>query len=88
MTEEEFRQQAREKGYGEPNIKEYGPNEDGDMHTHDATVMAMVTRGELTLALENESTTYTAGESCELTAGTLHCERTGADGATLLIATK
>lgn len=88
MTEEEFKQQALEKGFGEPYVKEYPPHEDGEMHTHDATVMAMVTRGEFTLALQGGSTTYTPGASCELAAGTLHCERTGDEGASLLIATK
>ena len=45
-------------------------------------------RGEFILALESESTSYTPGEWCELIAGTVHTERTGPDGATVLLAYK
>ena len=88
MTEEEFKQQLQEKGYGEPRTKVYGPNESEEQHTHDFTVLAMVTRGELTLAYEEGSMTYRAGECCELPAGRVHGEQAGGDGATLLLGRK
>ncbi|MDH3451283.1 MAG: cupin domain-containing protein [Gammaproteobacteria bacterium] len=88
MTEEEFKQQLRNKGYGEPRTKEYAPNANEAQHTHDFSVLAMVTRGELTLAYEDGSTTYKPGECCELAAGTVHGEQAGANGATLLLGRK
>ena len=88
MTEEQFRTQLQDWGYGEPRIKEFEPNLDGDMHAHDFSVFGLVTRGRLTLAFEGSSATYAAGECCELAAGTVHREQTGADGATFLLATK
>lgn len=88
MTEDQFRQQLQEKGYGEAKIREFEPNQDKEMHTHDLSAMALVMRGEFILALESESTSYTPGEWCELIAGTVHTERTGPDGATVLLAYK
>jgi quercetin dioxygenase-like cupin family protein len=88
MTEDQFRQQLQEKGYGEAKIREFEPNQDKEMHTHDLSAMALVMRGEFILALESESTSYAPGEWCELIAGTVHTERTGPDGATVLLAYK
>lgn len=88
MNEDQFRQQLQEKGYGEAKIREFEPNQDKEMHTHDLSAMALVMRGEFILALESESTSYAPGEWCELIAGTVHTERTGPDGATVLLAYK
>ena len=88
MTEDRFRQQLQEQGYGEARIRDFEPNLDKEMHTHDQSAMALVMRGEFTLVLEHESTTYKPGEWCELVAGTLHTERTGVGGATVLLAYK
>ncbi len=88
MNEDQFRQQLQEKGYGEAKIREFEPNQDKEMHTHDLSAMALVMRGEFILALESESTSYAPGEWCELIAGTVHTERTGPDGATVLLSYK
>lgn len=88
MNEEQFRQQLREKGYGEAQIKEYAPNTDGPMHTHDVSVMLLVLNGEFTLAQPNGATTYKPGECCELVAGAEHTERAGPEGARVLLARK
>ena len=88
MTEEEFRQQVKEKGYGEPAVKEYGPFMDEPMHTHDFAAALLILSGEFTLVLEDGSTTYRPGEWCELSAGVLHTENTGAEGAKFIFAKK
>ena len=88
MNEEQFRQQLREKGYGDAKIKEFEPNLDKPMHTHELSAMAFVVSGEFILALESESTTYGPSEWCELPAGTVHTEGTGPSGATVLLAYK
>ena len=88
MTEEEFRQQIRERGYGEATVKEYEPNLDKPMHTHDVSATGFVMRGKFILILEDGSTTYAQGEWCELPAGTMHTESAGPDGATILLAYK
>jgi quercetin dioxygenase-like cupin family protein len=88
MNEAEFRQRMQEKGYANPEVKEYAPNQDEPMHTHEVSVMAFVLDGEITLALEDGATTYAPGDWCELPAGTLHSEQIGAGGATILLAFK
>lgn len=88
MDEGQFRQLLQEKGYGDAKSREYEPNLDKEMHTHELSAMALVMRGEFTLALESESTTYGPGGWCELPAGTVHTERTGPSGATVLLAYK
>jgi quercetin dioxygenase-like cupin family protein len=88
MSEEEFRQLLAQKGFGDAKIKEYMPSLDEPMHSHELSAIALVMSGEFTLALESESTTFGPGEWCELEAGTVHTERTGPNGATLLLAFK
>lgn len=88
MNEDQFRKQLRERSYDDAQIKEFEPNLDKEMHTHDLSAMAFVMSGEFTLALESESTSYAPGEWCELPAGTVHTERTGPNGATVLLACK
>ncbi len=88
MNEADFRQQAQAEGFGDPQIVEFEPNLDVDMHIHDFSAFVMVTSGEFTLVTEAGSDTHLPGEVCTLAAGTLHTEKTGADGATILIGKK
>ena len=86
MDEAQFRQRAQELGYGDFQFKDYPPNHDGPLHTHDFSVMLLVVGGEFILAFEQGADTYRPGESCELAAHTLHTERAGAEGARALLA--
>lgn len=88
MDEAQFRRQLQERGNGDPRVKEFEPNLDQAMHTHDVSCMLLVTSGEFTLALKDGARTYRPGEWCELEAGTVHMERTGEEGATILLAQK
>ena len=88
MNEAQFREQLHENGYSEGQFKDYGPNTDGPMHTHDFSVMLLVVDGEFTLALESGPVTYRPGDWCELAAGTEHTERTGAGGARVILGKK
>ena len=88
MNEQEFKEKARKKGYSEPQIREWEPNLNKEMHTHDKSAMAYVTKCVLTLVYEDRSESFGVGEWCELLAGTVHTETTGADGAVTLLAYK
>ena len=88
MNEDEFRQLLRERGFGDAKSREYEPNLDKPMHTHELSAIGLVMSGEFIIALESGSTTYGPGEMCELEAGTVHTERTGPSGATVLLAYK
>lgn len=88
MTETEFRSHLAAAGYGEPATTEYEPNADGEFHTHDFSAMLLVTGGEFRLVLEDKTEVLTEGDHCEVLAGTVHCERSGPDGASLLAGRK
>jgi len=88
MNEQQFRQHLQSNGYGDGEIKDFEPNTDGPMHTHEFSAKLMVMSGEFTLARESGATTYGPGEICELEAGVLHTERTGSAGARVLLGRK
>ena len=86
MNEERFRQLAQEQGYGDFQAKDYVPNNDGPLHTHEFSVMLLVVGGNFTLAFQEGTTNYRPGEVCELAANVMHTERAGPEGATVLLA--
>jgi quercetin dioxygenase-like cupin family protein len=88
MNEAQFRQQAQEQGYGDVQTKDYVPNKDGPLHTHEFSVMLLVVGGQFTLAFEHGTTHYRPGEVCELAANVMHTERAGPTGAKVLFATR
>jgi quercetin dioxygenase-like cupin family protein len=88
MNEAVFRQQAQEQGYLDIGFKDYPPQLDGPMHTHDFSVKLLVVSGAFSLAREDGATTFQPGETCELAAHVLHTERTGALATRVLLAKK
>ncbi len=88
MTENEFRSRLKASGYGEPTVTAYEPNADGEFHTHDFSAMLMVTEGEFRLVLQDETQTFMQGDWCEVPAGTVHYEQSGAAGASVLAGKK
>ena len=88
MTENEFDKFLAENGFGKSEKRDWQTDIDSELHVHDPTVALLVTRGEFILVLENETTAYTSGGFCELPSKTIHTERTGAHGASTLIAYK
>ena len=86
MDVEQFRQLAHERGYGEVQNKDYVPNQDGPLHSHDFSVMLLVLGGHFTLAFEDGTTDFRPGEVCELAAEVMHTERAGPAGAKVLLA--
>jgi quercetin dioxygenase-like cupin family protein len=87
MNEEQFRQRAQEQGYGDFQVKDYAPDRDGPLHTHEFSVMLLVVEGQFALGFEDGSiTSYRPGEVCELAANVMHTERAGPTGAKVLLA--
>lgn len=86
MNEEQFRQRAQEQGYRDLQAKDYAPDKDGPLHAHEFSVMLLVVAGQFRLAFENGTTEYRPGEVCELAANVMHTERTGPEGAKVLLA--
>lgn len=88
MTEAEFAQQLETEGYSVATVIKIEPGMSNDMHTHDFSAFVMVQSGTFTLVTEDASVTHQPGETCKLSAGILHCEQAGAEGATILIGKK
>ena len=88
MNAAQFEQDLKERGFGEPQPRDYEPNFVTDMHTHEFTARVLVVSGEFTLVTEGGASAYQPGEVCELASGTRHAEQTGAKGANLLIGKK
>ncbi|MGH1490205.1 MAG: cupin domain-containing protein [Acidimicrobiales bacterium] len=88
MTEDEFGAKLSAAGYGEPTTKVWEANADGEFHTHDFSALLMVTDGEFRVVLEDETKVLKSGDWCEVVAGTVHCEQTGANGATVVAGTR
>ena len=85
MNEELFRQRAQEQGYGEFVTKDYVPNNDGPLHTHQFSVMLLVIGGQFTLVFEDGTTDFRPGEVYELAANVMHNESAGPTGAKVIL---
>ena len=88
MTEPEFRAQAIANGFADFQIKRYAPDIDGPLHTHNFSVMLLVTEGEFALQFEDRKDVYQTGECCNLAANVMHAERAGSKGAVVFLAKK
>lgn len=88
MQESEFRGRLEKLGYGEPRLREYAPDTSGELHAHEFAAMLLVVRGRFSLAFEDQTIDLSPGDVHEVPAGRLHDERTGADGAAVLLAKK
>jgi quercetin dioxygenase-like cupin family protein len=55
-------------------------------HTHDFDARLLVTGGSITLTIDGQAITYTAGGMCEVPRGTVHAEKVGPDGVQLCVA--
>ncbi len=90
VTEAEFRAGLRRDGYDdEIRITNYEPcTAAGQMHTHDFSARLFVLSGEFILNYEGGPQTITAGQCCEVPAGTRHAEASGIPGARVLAGLK
>ena len=53
---------------------------------HDFDARLLVTGGSIILTIDGQSTTYTAGDQCEVQNGTVHAEKVGPGGVQLVVA--
>ena len=88
MEQAEFKQQVKAQGYDAAEVVEIDPNLNNESHSHEFSASLLVLNGEFTLVTEAGAKTHLPGDVCSLAAGTPHSEKSGADGATVLIAKK
>lgn len=79
MTEDEFKQSARQKGYDAPVAKEWDAGHFNDWHVHPFCLYVHILEGEMTLDLETdggiETTVCGPGDSIEVPVNVRHTER-------------
>ncbi len=76
------------EGFGHTYIWQDGPDQCYAEHTHAVETAHIILEGEMTLTMDGQSTTYRAGERCDVPAGAVHAARMGPAGCRYLIGEK
>jgi mannose-6-phosphate isomerase-like protein (cupin superfamily) len=79
MTRTQFEAELRREGY-EVREGEIQPNVHREAHAHGFDARLLVLDGSITLVFGTDRVTYGPGDSCTVSAGTMHEEHTEADG--------
>jgi mannose-6-phosphate isomerase-like protein (cupin superfamily) len=90
LTEAEFRDGLRRDGFDdEIRITNYDAcTAPGELHAHDFSARLYVLSGEFVLQYEDGLRSFTAGQCCDVPAGTRHAEGSGEQGARVLAGLK
>jgi quercetin dioxygenase-like cupin family protein len=88
MNVPQLEQQLRDEGFGHTYVWQDAPNADYPNHTHATETAHIILDGEITLTMNGRSTTYRAGERCDVPAGALHAARMGPTGCRYLVGEK
>jgi mannose-6-phosphate isomerase-like protein (cupin superfamily) len=80
--------QLHAEGFRHTYIWQDGPNAAYSAHTHPMETAHIILEGQMTLTMAGESTTYSAGERCDVPAGAVHSARMGPTGCRYLIGEK
>jgi quercetin dioxygenase-like cupin family protein len=81
MDRTSFEAELSEGGY-EVVTNTMPPNKLNDEHAHSFDARLLVVAGEMTVASNGERRTYRTGDTFSMTAGCVHSELAGAEGAT------
>ena len=85
MDEKDLSQQLKREGFSHTYVWEDGPTVFYPEHTHDVETAHIILRGEMTLAMDGQATTYRAGGRCDVPAGRVHSAKMGPHGCRYLI---
>jgi mannose-6-phosphate isomerase-like protein (cupin superfamily) len=88
MNLAELEKKLNGEGFGHTYIWQDGPDQRYAEHTHPVETAHIILEGEMTLMVGGQSTTYRAGERCDVPAGTVHAARMGPAGCRYLIGEK
>ncbi len=80
--------QLHAEGFRRTYVWQDGPNASYPDHTHPTETAHIILEGQMTLTMAGESTTYSAGERCDVPAGAVHAARMGTAGCRYLIGEK
>ena len=87
-SENELAAQLRAEGFGHTFVWQDRPNAFYDDHTHASLTAHIILDGEMSLTTTGTTTTYRAGERCDVPAGAVHSARMGPSGCRYLIGEK
>jgi mannose-6-phosphate isomerase-like protein (cupin superfamily) len=85
MTESELTAQLKREGFSHTYVWEDGSHTVYPGHTHPSETAHIILRGEITVTVDGKSTTYRAGERCDVAANTIHSATMGPHGCRYLI---
>jgi quercetin dioxygenase-like cupin family protein len=88
MNIPELEKQLRSEGFPHTYVWEDRPDRRYSDHTHPVETAHIILEGEMTLTMNGRSTTYRAGERCDVPAGAVHAARMGPAGCRYLIGEK
>ena len=88
MNVDQLTEQLRAEGFGRTYVWQDGPHASYPDHTHATETAHIILEGEMTLAVGSRSTTYRAGERCDVPAGAVHAAKIGPAGCRYLIGEK
>ena len=86
MDAQTFTADAKAAGFTDISERDLSTATGPEPHTHDFDARLLVTGGSITLTIAGQSTTYTAGDQCEVQNGMVHTEKVGPDGVQLVVA--
>ena len=84
----ELERQLHSQGFRHTYVWEDGPDRHYSDHTHAVETAHIILNGEMTLTIDGRSTTYRAGERCDVPAQSVHSARMGPKGCRYLIGEK
>jgi quercetin dioxygenase-like cupin family protein len=88
MNIAEIEKQLHSEGFRHTYVWEDGPDGCYSDHAHPVETAHIILEGEMTLSMAGRTTTYRAGERCDVPAGAVHAARMGPAGCRYLIGEK
>jgi len=88
MNVAELEKRLHSEGFAHTYVWQDGPGQRYSEHTHPVETAHIILEGEMTLTVRGQSTTYRAGERCDVPAGIVHTARMGPAGCRYLIGEK
>ena len=87
-SENELAAELRAEGFGHTFVWQDRPNAFYNDHTHATLTAHIILDGKMTLTTGGATTTYRAGERCDVPAGAVHSAKMGPSGCRYLIGEK
>lgn len=88
MNLPELERKLQIEGFLNTYVWQDGPDQVYGEHTHPTETAHIILQGEMTLTVNGQSTTYRAGEQCDVPGGAVHTARMGPAGCRYLIGEK